>query len=134
VFTRACHQTLPWAKWIQFISQNPISSRSTLALSCHLCLGHTGCLFASSFLIKLCISCKLHALPHTSHPLWFDHLTNISVITEIGMYSQQHVKTISTKLSSVASASIKELLSPWPLCIWWGEGIYLWNSNTHKTD
>jgi len=39
MFTRACHLSLYWARWIQSTPLHPISLRFTLILSSHQCLG-----------------------------------------------------------------------------------------------
>jgi hypothetical protein len=38
MFTQACRWTLSWTSWIQFTSLIPISLRSILMLSSHICL------------------------------------------------------------------------------------------------
>jgi hypothetical protein len=53
VFTRARYWYLSWAIWTQSIPFHPISLRSTLILSCHLCLGLLSGLFPLGFPSKI---------------------------------------------------------------------------------
>jgi len=53
MFTRACHSSLSWARWIQSTPSQPIYVRCILILSSQLCLGLPSNLFPSAFPTKI---------------------------------------------------------------------------------
>jgi hypothetical protein len=72
VFTRACHWSLSWARWFQSTLSHPISLRSILILSYHLCLCLPSGLLPSGFSISLC---SFLQPPVTSYSIYFpEHL------------------------------------------------------------
>jgi hypothetical protein len=68
VFTRARHWSPSWARSFQPIPFNPISQRSILILSSHLCVGLLSCLFANGF------PSKLYMQSSSSHPCYMSCL------------------------------------------------------------
>jgi hypothetical protein len=54
MFTKAHHQTLSWASWIQFTPMIPLSLKSILMLSSHLCLGYPSGLLPLGLPTKSC--------------------------------------------------------------------------------
>ena len=79
-FTSARHLSLSWATLIQSMPPHPISWRSVLIVSSHLCLGLPSGFFPSGFpsnilctslLSPICATC-----PRPSHSSQFDHLNN----------------------------------------------------------
>jgi hypothetical protein len=53
VFTRACHWSLSWARWIQSTSSHTLSVRSIMILSSHVRLRLQGGYFPSGFPAKI---------------------------------------------------------------------------------
>jgi len=79
VFTQVFNWSLSWARFIQSISSYPISLRSFLMLSSHLCLGLPTCLFPSGFPTKILCTSHLSHMCYMppSHPPWLDPPSNI---------------------------------------------------------
>jgi hypothetical protein len=78
VFTRACHWSLSWARWIQSTNSQIIPHISIQMLSFHLRLNLASDLFHSGFSTSMHFSyllCVLQTLP--SHLPWFDHLITL---------------------------------------------------------
>jgi hypothetical protein len=81
VFTRVCHFSLSWARWIQSTNSQPISLRPIPTLSSHQRLGLPSGLFLSDFPTKI-----LYELPASpmcvtwppSHSPWFDHSSKVN--------------------------------------------------------
>jgi len=75
VFTRSCHWSLSWSKWIQSTSSHTLSLRYILILSSHLCIGLPSSLCIQVFWPQLCMNfsslwCMLHAMPISSPLIW----------------------------------------------------------------
>jgi hypothetical protein len=79
VFTTARQWSLSWARWIQSTPSHPISLRSILILSFHLCLRLSNGVFPTGFPKILGTSHNFHAcyMPRPSQPPWLDHPNNI---------------------------------------------------------
>jgi hypothetical protein len=65
VFTRTCHWSICWARWIKYISSHPISLISIIILSSYLYLDRPSDLFSSGFHCAS-LTCMLHAPAITS--------------------------------------------------------------------
>jgi len=74
VFTRACHQSLPWARWIKSIPSHQISVISILTLSS---LRSSAWPFPFRFVRFFHPSHSCY-MPQ-SHPSWFDYTRNTTV-------------------------------------------------------
>jgi hypothetical protein len=75
VFTRACHWTLSWARWIQSTHSFPIPLRYVFKISCCLHLGFPSglcltILWQKFYIHFLSIPCILQALPISSSFIW----------------------------------------------------------------
>jgi len=73
VFTRTCHSSLSWVTWIQSTPSDPVSLRSILMLSLHLCQE-----LPSDFLTKI-----LYIFPSPMHATYPAHLIFLDSITII---------------------------------------------------
>jgi hypothetical protein len=85
-FTRALHWSLSWARSIQLITPNPISLRSSLILSTHLCLGLPSSLLPSGFpTISYIQSFSPHSccVSYPSHPQWLHHSNYTWQVVEV---------------------------------------------------
>jgi hypothetical protein len=74
VFTKACHWSLYWARWIQSMPFHPIFSRSILILSSHLYLSlscdHLPSGFPTKILFVFISLCILYTLFISSSLIW----------------------------------------------------------------
>jgi len=69
--TSVCQLSLPWASPIQSIHPHPISWRSNLILSTHLCLGLPSGLFPSGFPTKILYTPSPHPYRPHAQPISF---------------------------------------------------------------
>jgi len=76
MFTRACHCSISWARWIQSTPSQPISLRSILTLSSHLYKGLPSAFLPSGFLTKI-----LYALLIFIQDTWPAHFILLDLIT-----------------------------------------------------
>jgi hypothetical protein len=67
VETKARQRITSWPRWLTFTSSHLIYLRSTLILSCHLCLGHPSGLILSGFpflIFPKCAICPANPIVH----------------------------------------------------------------------
>jgi hypothetical protein len=82
VFTRARHWSLSWDSWMQSTPSIPISLRSILILSSHICI-HSSSEWSLPFrpsnqnLKRIPHISHAHYMPNPSNPPWSDHSNNI---------------------------------------------------------
>jgi hypothetical protein len=81
MFTRTCHCSLSWVRhiWSTVHAVSPISLRSILIWSSHLCLHLPPGLFTWSFLTSILCAFLISPvcyMPYPSHSPWLDHSNN----------------------------------------------------------